>query len=187
MQSSAQAAPGLVQEGFHRRRPQPHQLLDGTMSYHDFSRDRNNRFDTQERAAKNRIIATKILHFYNVPRWRTRRWRTSQGSGPPPNKRSSGSRRSRTRSVLRAVRVGQRAGGLRGHRAGQPPLEIEGTNKKYSYCMKLCFPPPPTRRWTILGTTGHSELQEHSRTLPLCCSMLLLALHLLPQQFMIHQ
>merc|ERR1719167_1912518 len=47
----------------------PHKLQDGTSSYGDFSRDRNNRFMTPKRAAKNRIIApTKILHFYNVPK-----------------------------------------------------------------------------------------------------------------------
>merc|ERR1711915_531486 len=47
----------------------PHELPDGSMSYGDFSRDRNNRFDTPERAAKNRVIApTSILHFYNVPK-----------------------------------------------------------------------------------------------------------------------
>lgn len=43
-------------------------LPDDTPSFKDFSRDRNNRFDTPARAAKNRIIApTKVLHFYNVP------------------------------------------------------------------------------------------------------------------------
>merc|ERR1719228_637522 len=48
---------------------QPHELPDGTNSFQDFRRDRNNRFDTPERAAKNRIIApTKILHFYNTPK-----------------------------------------------------------------------------------------------------------------------
>merc|ERR1712020_215430 len=47
----------------------PHELADGSQSYGDFSRDRNNRFDTPERAAKNRIIPpTQILHFYNVPK-----------------------------------------------------------------------------------------------------------------------
>merc|ERR1719439_289447 len=47
----------------------PHELPDGTINYGDFSRDRNNRFDTPDRAAKNRIIApTRILHFYNVPK-----------------------------------------------------------------------------------------------------------------------
>jgi len=43
-------------------------LPDDSQSYKDFSRDRNNRFDTPARAAKNRIISpTKVLHFYNVP------------------------------------------------------------------------------------------------------------------------
>jgi len=47
----------------------PHELPDGTDSFQSFLRDRNNRFDTPERAAKNRIIPpTKILHFYNVPK-----------------------------------------------------------------------------------------------------------------------
>merc|ERR1712088_278514 len=42
----------------------PHELADGSLNYGDFSRDRNNRFDTPDRAAKNRIIApTKMLHF----------------------------------------------------------------------------------------------------------------------------
>jgi len=47
----------------------PHELPDGSDSFQSFMRDRNNRFDTPERAAKNRIIPpTKILHFYNVPK-----------------------------------------------------------------------------------------------------------------------
>lgn len=47
----------------------PHELPDGTDSFMNFYRDRNNRFDTPERAAKNRIIPpTKTLHFYNVPK-----------------------------------------------------------------------------------------------------------------------
>eukprot|EP00090_Calanus_glacialis_P001088 TRINITY_DN10770_c0_g1_i1.p1 TRINITY_DN10770_c0_g1~~TRINITY_DN10770_c0_g1_i1.p1 ORF type:complete len:417 (+),score=142.28 TRINITY_DN10770_c0_g1_i1:193-1443(+) len=47
----------------------PHELPDGSDSFQSFLRDRNNRFDTPERAAKNRIIPpTKILHFYNVPK-----------------------------------------------------------------------------------------------------------------------
>merc|ERR1711935_1167206 len=48
---------------------QPHTLPDGTDSFQNFYRDRNNRFDTPERAAKNRIMPpTKYLHFYNVPK-----------------------------------------------------------------------------------------------------------------------
>merc|ERR1712240_685923 len=47
----------------------PFELPDGSDSFESFYRDRNNRFDTPERAAKNRIIPpTKILHFYNVPK-----------------------------------------------------------------------------------------------------------------------
>merc|ERR1719233_2177025 len=67
----------------------PHELQDGSMSYADFSRDRNNRFDTPERAAKNRVIApTSILHFYNVPKMEDDEMEalfTDRGA-PAPNK-----------------------------------------------------------------------------------------------------
>jgi len=46
----------------------PHELPDGTDSFESFFRDRNNRFDTPERAAKNRVMPpTRVLHFYNTP------------------------------------------------------------------------------------------------------------------------
>jgi len=46
----------------------PFELPDGTDSFESFFRDRNNRFDTPERAAKNRIMPpSKVLHFYNMP------------------------------------------------------------------------------------------------------------------------
>lgn len=46
----------------------PFELPDGSDSFESFYRDRNNRFDTPERAAKNRPIPpTRVLHFYNTP------------------------------------------------------------------------------------------------------------------------
>merc|ERR1719158_744929 len=67
----------------------PHQLCDGSSSYADMSRDRNNRFDTPERAAKNRIIApTQKLHFYNVPKMEDQDMEdiyTSAGATAPTN------------------------------------------------------------------------------------------------------
>lgn len=46
----------------------PHELSDGTDSFESFYGDRNNRFDTPERAAKNRVMPpTRVLHFYNTP------------------------------------------------------------------------------------------------------------------------
>jgi len=45
------------------------ELPDGSASSKDYWGHHNNRFDTPERAIKNRIIApTKCLHFYNVPK-----------------------------------------------------------------------------------------------------------------------
>jgi heterogeneous nuclear ribonucleoprotein L len=47
----------------------PYKLKDGSESYQSFEGDRNNRFSTPERAAKNRILPpSKYLHFYNVPK-----------------------------------------------------------------------------------------------------------------------
>ena len=46
----------------------PHELYDGSPSYVNFSGSSNHRFDTEEKAMKNRIVSpTNILHFYNVP------------------------------------------------------------------------------------------------------------------------
>lgn len=46
----------------------PFELPDGSDSFESFYRDRNNRFDTPERAAKNRVMPpTRVLHFYNTP------------------------------------------------------------------------------------------------------------------------
>lgn len=47
----------------------PHQLPDGSESFCNYMTSRQNRFNTPERAAKNRFIPpTKVLHFYNVPK-----------------------------------------------------------------------------------------------------------------------
>lgn len=46
----------------------PFALPDGTDNYCDYSSDRNNRFDTPERAARNRILPPGLeLLFFNVP------------------------------------------------------------------------------------------------------------------------
>jgi len=120
----------------------PHELQDGSMSYADFSRDRNNRFDTPERAAKNRVIApTSILHFYNVPKMGDDEMEamfTDRGA-PAPNKVKWFPAKSE-KSVsglceFDSVQEACEAIALVNH------TEIEGSNKKYPYCMKLCFSP----------------------------------------------
>lgn len=120
----------------------PHELQDGSMSYADFSRDRNNRFDTPERAAKNRVIApTSILHFYNVPKMADEEMEalfTDRGA-PAPNKVKWFPAKSE-KSVsglcdFDSVQEACEAIALVNH------TEIEGSNKKYPYCMKLCFSP----------------------------------------------
>jgi len=120
----------------------PHELQDGSMSYADFSRDRNNRFDTPERAAKNRVIApTSILHFYNVPKMSDEEMEalfTDRGA-PAPNKiKWFPAKSEKSVSGLAEfdnVQEACEAIALVNH------TEIEGSNKKYPYCMKLCFSP----------------------------------------------
>jgi heterogeneous nuclear ribonucleoprotein L len=120
----------------------PHELMDGTMNYADFSRDRNNRFDTQERAAKNRIISpTKIVHFYNVPKMEDHEMEdifTRAGASCPNKVKWFPSKSEKSASGLcefDSVQEACEAIVLVNH------TEIEGTNKKYPYCMKLCFSP----------------------------------------------
>jgi len=47
----------------------PHELYDKSPSYLSFTDSRNHRFDTEEKALKNRIVPpSTVLHFYNVPK-----------------------------------------------------------------------------------------------------------------------
>lgn len=47
---------------------QPFTLPDGTPSFKDFLKNRNNRFSNPEAASKNRILPpSKVLHFFNAP------------------------------------------------------------------------------------------------------------------------
>merc|ERR1719495_152188 len=102
----------------------------------------NNRFDTPDRAAKNRIIApTKILHFYNVPKMEDTEMEDifSRVGAPLPAKIKWFPAKS-DKSVsglceFDSVQESCEAIVLVNH------TEIEGTNKKYPYCMKLCFSP----------------------------------------------
>jgi len=119
----------------------PHQLCDGSTSYTDFARDRNNRFDTPERAAKNRIIApTKILHYYNVPKMEDQDMEdiyTSAGATAPTKIKWFPPKSEKSASGLCEFDSAQEACEalvLANH------TEIEGT-KKYPFCMKLCFSP----------------------------------------------
>ena len=47
----------------------PYELPSGDKSFENFIGDKNNRFNTPQQAAKNRMISpSNILHFYNVPK-----------------------------------------------------------------------------------------------------------------------
>ena len=67
----------------------PYKLADGTESYMSFEGERNNRFSTPERAAKNRILPpSKYLHVYNVPKLSSNEMEDvfSEAGAPTPNK-----------------------------------------------------------------------------------------------------
>merc|ERR1719400_781616 len=120
----------------------PHELPDGTDSFQSFLRDRNNRFDTPERAAKNRIIPpTQILHFYNVPKMEDEEMEAlfvDKGSSTPNKIKWFPAKSDKSVSGLVEfdnVQEACEALVMVNH------TEIEGTNKKYPYCMKLCFSP----------------------------------------------
>ena len=120
----------------------PHELADGSLNYCDFSRDSNNRFNTADRAAKNRIIApTRILHFYNVPKMENTEMEDiySRLGAPLPAKIKWFPAKS-DKSVsglceFDSVQESCEAIVLVNH------TEIQVTNKGYPYCMKLCFSP----------------------------------------------
>jgi len=120
----------------------PHDLMDGSQSYADFSRDRNNRFDTPERASKNRIIPpTAILHFYNVPKMEDAEMEAlfvENGATKPNKVKWFPAKSDKSVSGLcefDSVQEACEALVMVNH------TEIEGSNKKYPYCMKLCFSP----------------------------------------------
>lgn len=119
----------------------PHKLEDGSPSYGDFARDRNNRFMTPKRAAKNRIIApSKILHFYNVPKIEDEELEfifTSASAPAPTNIKwfPANSESSCLTGLCEfdSVQEACEALILANH------TKIDGTSNKNPYNMKLCF------------------------------------------------
>ena len=124
----------------------PHTLQDGTLGYldveHDRNYGRNNRFDTPERAAKNRIVPpSKTLHFYNVPKMEDDRLLalfTENGAAEPVKVKWLPHKSDRSASGLVDFETVDEAGealALVNH------LKIDGEDSKRPYDMKLCFSP----------------------------------------------
>jgi heterogeneous nuclear ribonucleoprotein L len=122
----------------------PFELPDGTESYASFERDRNNRFDTPEKAAKNRIIApTKTLHFYNVPKMEDADMEAVfAGKEAPVPARikwfpSASEKSASGLAEFDSVQEAAEALVLCNH------CQIDGHNAKFPYTMKLCFSQGP--------------------------------------------
>jgi heterogeneous nuclear ribonucleoprotein L len=118
----------------------PFELPDGTDSYASFERDRNNRFDTPEKAAKNRILApTKTLHFYNVPKMEDSELEAVfAGKEAPLPARikwfpSASEKSASGNAEFDSVQEAAEALVLCNH------AQIDGHKVKYPYTMKLCF------------------------------------------------
>lgn len=120
----------------------PQTCSDGSPTFMDFEGTRMNRFDTPDRAAKNRIVPpTKTLHFYNLPKMEDDELRqlfADQGAVRPlgikwlPYKNE--------RSVSGIVEFddiveASEALVLVNH------MKIEGDDPRRPYDMKLCFSP----------------------------------------------
>lgn len=125
----------------------PHTLPDGTLSYQSFEQDRNNRFDTPERAAKNRILsATKYLHFFNTPKMEDSELENvfTDNGAPSPTRIKwfpSSSERSCSGIVeFDSTQEACEALVICNHH------KIEG--EKFPYIMKLCFSQGPRERRT---------------------------------------
>jgi len=125
----------------------PHVLPDGTPSFINFENDRNNRFDTPERAAKNRILpATKFLHFFNVPKMEDADMEavfTDNGAPAPTRIKwfpGSSDRSSSGLCEFDSVQEACEALVIGNH------TKIEGD--KFPYVMKLCFSQGPRERRT---------------------------------------
>ena len=125
----------------------PHTLPDGTLSFVSFESDRNNRFDTPERAAKNRILpATKYLHFFNVPKMEDSTFEnifTDAGApGPTRIKWFPGSSERSSSGLVEFDSIQEACEAL----VTCNHAKIDGD--KFPYIMKLCFSQGPRERRT---------------------------------------
>merc|ERR1740129_1600444 len=120
----------------------PVTCCDGSPGFMDFEGCRKNRFDTPDRAAKNRIVPpTKTLHFYNVPKMDDDDFRelfTQQGATRPLNVKWLPYKNERSVSGIVEfddVVEASEALVLVNH------MKIEGDDPRRPYDMKLCFSP----------------------------------------------
>ncbi|XP_043196444.1 heterogeneous nuclear ribonucleoprotein L-like [Amphibalanus amphitrite] len=120
---------------------QPHTLPDGTSSYGDYSRNRNNRFLDPAKASKNRIQGpSRILHFYNMPPGMSNdeinELFTSHELAPPESIKMFPARSERSCSgLMEFSSVAEAVEGL----AVINHLPVPHSNSKFPYTLKLCF------------------------------------------------
>lgn len=120
----------------------PQTCWDGTPTFMDFEGSRKNRFDTPDRAAKNRIVPpTKTLHFYNLPKMEDEELCekfADQGAVRPQSIKWLPYKNERSVSGIVEfddIVEASEALVLVNH------MKIEGDDPKRPYDMKLCFSP----------------------------------------------
>ena len=118
----------------------PYELPDGTENYCSFESDRNNRFDTPERAARNRILPPgQELLFFNLPQMDDEgleRVFTDAGASAPTRIKwfSRGGKAASGVAEFATVEAAAEALVLCNH------TQVEGNKgSRFPYVMKLCF------------------------------------------------
>lgn len=120
---------------------QPHKLPDGTSSFSDFTRNRNNRFLDPAKASKNRIQGpSRTLHFYNMPPGMStediNELFVNQDLAPPETVTMFPARSERSCSgLLEFNTVAEAMEGL----AVVNHIGVPHANSKFPYTLKLCF------------------------------------------------
>lgn|ERR1719369_2558820 len=120
------------------------ELPDDTPSFKDYWGDHNNRFDTPDRAAKNRIIApTKCLHFFNIPKMEDSELEAlfTDNGAPAPIKMKWFPSKSE-KSCLGLLEFESVEDALEAMViANHVEVDGAGVSQKFPYEIKLCFSP----------------------------------------------
>lgn len=119
----------------------PYDLPNGDKSFENFIGDKNNRFNTPQQAAKNRLIPpSKILHFYNVPKMDDDSMMDifSEANAPFPTKLTwfdNKSSRATVTGLVQFETVDEACEAL----VIVNNTEIDSESSSRPYIMKLCF------------------------------------------------
>jgi hypothetical protein len=143
----------------------PYQLPDGTDNYVGYESDRNNRFDTPERAARNRILPPGVeLLFFNIPQLaddELERVFTDAGAAPPARiKWFPGGRGKAASGIVEFATVEEAVEAL----VLCNHTQVEGNKgARYPFVMKLSFSEGAVRARRNRSSWGRSRSRSPRR------------------------